>query len=91
MIMSIFLLFCRIILTSSTISGYAAGVVVTFRIVPTGREFWLEASGEDGSRRFLQRFDGEDAAVREMRWLQALADRRSADKRSQTPKPKSAE
>ena len=69
-----------------TISGYAAGVVVTFRIVPTGREFWLEASAEDGSRRFLQRFDDEDAAVQEMRRLQAVADRRSAGKKSQTPK-----
>ena len=86
MIISTFRPFCRIILTSSTISGYAAGVVVTFRIVPTGREFWLEASAEDGSRRFLQRFDDEDAAVQEMRRLQAVADRRSAGKKSQTPK-----
>jgi hypothetical protein len=44
--------------------------VVTFRIVPKGREFWLDALSEDGSRRFIQRFDDADAAVQQVRWLQ---------------------
>jgi len=50
--------------------------VVTFRILPKGREFWLEVSGDDGSRRFIQRFEDEDAAVQQMRRLQQRADRR---------------
>jgi hypothetical protein len=62
--------------------AHSAGVV-TFSIVAKGREYWLEVSGEDGSRRFIQRFDNEDTAVQQMRWLQLRADRRA----SETPKP----
>ena len=53
--------------------GHYVGSVLTFRIVPNGREFWLEAIGGDGSHRFLQRFDTEDAAVHALAVLQGRA------------------
>jgi hypothetical protein len=61
--------------------------LVTFSIVPKGREFWLEAIGADGSRRFIERFDHEETAMQQMRWLQLRADRRAVEAR---PAPRSA-
>jgi hypothetical protein len=52
--------------------------VLEFRIIRRGREFWLEASDEDGSRCLIEPFDDADAAVQQMRHLQRLADRGSA-------------
>jgi len=47
--------------------------MLVFRIVPRGREFWIEAEADDGSRQFLERCDTEGAASARLRHLQKRA------------------
>ena len=44
-----------------------------YTIAPRGRGYWIEAVAEDGSRRPLERYDSEEAAVRRLRMLQEKA------------------
>jgi hypothetical protein len=44
--------------------------MVQFTIIPRGRGYWIEATGEDGSRETVERYDTEDAAIRRLRVLQ---------------------
>jgi hypothetical protein len=46
----------------------------TFAIVPRGRGYWIEAIAEDGSRKVIQRYDTEDAALGRLRVLQQMAE-----------------
>ena len=51
-------------------------VMVDFAIMPRGGVYWIEALRKDGSRRPIERFDTEDAAVTRLRVLQAKAELR---------------
>lgn len=44
--------------------------MATFTIVPRGRGYWIEAIAENGSRKLIERYDTEDAAVGRLRVLQ---------------------
>jgi hypothetical protein len=61
--------------------------MTTYTIIPRDRRYWIEAIARDGSREFVERFDTEDAAVREYRALQAKAGIVDRWNSPQAPKP----
>jgi len=49
--------------------------MVSFRIIVRGhKDYWIEAAGEDGSRRFFERCDSEAEANERLRELSRRAD-----------------
>jgi hypothetical protein len=48
--------------------------MVQFTIVPSGRGYWIEAVKDDSSRKPLERYDNEAAAVSRLRMLQDKAE-----------------
>jgi hypothetical protein len=47
--------------------------MITFAIIPRGREYWIEAKSPDGSRQLIERHDSEDMAVQRLQALHASA------------------
>jgi hypothetical protein len=44
--------------------------MVQFTITPRGRGYWVEMMRDDGSRKPVERYDTEEAAVSRLRMLQ---------------------
>jgi hypothetical protein len=61
--------------------------VVTFRVVRHGREFWIEAVEDDGSRRFLERCSSLEEANRRLEEFKINAER--IERRSSSDEPHS--
>ena len=61
--------------------------VVTFRVVRRGREFWIEAVEDDGSRRFLERCDSLEEANQRLEEFKINAER--IERRTSSDKPHS--
>jgi hypothetical protein len=49
--------------------------MIQFTIVPRGRAYWIEAVREDGSRKPVERYASEDAAIARLRMLREKTDR----------------
>jgi hypothetical protein len=61
--------------------------VVTFRVVRHGREFWIEAVEDDGSRRFLERCDSSEEANQRLEEFRIIAER--IERRASSDEPHS--
>ena len=61
--------------------------VVTFRVVRRGREFWIEAVEDDGSRRFLERCDSLEEANQRLEEFRIIAER--IERRASSDEPHS--
>ena len=62
--------------------------MVQFTIIPRGRGYWIEATGADGSRQTVERYDTEDAAIRRLRALQDRAEFVEGQSSAMRPAPK---
>ena len=60
---------------------------LTFRVVRRGREFWIEAVEDDGSRRFLERCGSLEEANRRLEEFKINAER--IERRTSSDKPHS--
>jgi hypothetical protein len=57
-----------------------------FTIVPRSHGYWIEVIAENGSRKPIERYDTEDAAVQRLRVLQQTAKDISERNAAMTPR-----